>query len=203
MFKHTLFPLALLLILSQASVAWSCSFQSLEEHSVDSELAATDTQAPGVAGLDRLDISRGVGPMQEGCDQVATSCDDLGLINIFLAPPSDDQSQASALGYMITLKDGALPGGLGLPEGPVRAAEDNSLYLTWIDGAQDKQEPLGFTLEIFAVDEAGNVGEPLEVRVSDPGSGEGCSAAPGQKGPLLPVLGLLLGLFLLGRRRRQ
>jgi hypothetical protein len=141
--------------------------------------------------------------MQEGCGESATSCDDLGLVNIKLVPPEDDQSPSDNLGYMITLKEGSLPGGVELPSGPVLADANSVLYLAWVDGAQDKQEPIGFTLEIFAMDLAGNVGEPLEVRVSDPGSSDGCSAAPGRVGSWLPLVALLGALVALRRRRAQ
>jgi hypothetical protein len=75
------------------------------------------------------------------------------------------------------------------------------LTLGWVDGDDDRQEPFDFTLEVVAVDAAGNRSAPMRVRVAD--GGRGCSLLPrgGGGGSALAFMVATLGLALTRRRR--
>ena len=115
---------------------------------------------------------------------------------------SDDQTAVENLGYQIEVATGRLPDGLVLPTGAVRTLGGN-LFLGWIDGASDDQEPLSFSLTIRAVDLAGNVGPPVTVTVADPGSGSGCVVAARPLPSTWPTttLAILFAAYLWRRRR--
>ncbi|MCB9663140.1 MAG: hypothetical protein H6732_03435 [Alphaproteobacteria bacterium] len=185
---------ALLLALVATPVpALACSFVPWQDVVVDP--LDSDGVGPEAAVVVDLAVHRGQGPEVAGCAVATTSCDDVGRVTLDLDLP------AEAVGVRITLAEGSLPEGLGLPADPV-APFDGAIVLVWTDEATHVQEPLDFVLTLRTVDAAGDEGEALDVVVQDPGSG-GCAAStlPGRPAPAGPLLVVLAAGALLRRRR--
>ncbi len=188
--------LGVLLVMNRAD---ACSMASPEVHQIDPAEQAVDTTPPSALGETTASVRRGRGPETSGCSETTTSCDDIGTVAIHLGAVSDDRTDEAEMGFRVELIDGALPSGLVLPSGDVRASPDGSLTLGWSDGASDDQEAFDFTLRVSAVDRAGNVGPGSDVRVRHGGgSSDGCEIAAGSRVDLSWVL-LLLALGALWR----
>ena len=187
MSAHHLAGLFALSALLSAPSAFACSLLGPQPHAVNE--SSPDATAPSTPTLGELSIGRGVGPR----GGMSTSCDDIGWITLPL-DADDDTSADDAIGYFLALSDGSLP--FDLPVDPVRPQTAEGLTLNWIDEATKEQEPIEATLQILAVDEAGNVSaEPLAVEISDPGRSGGCASVPSASA------WALLGLLALRRRR--
>jgi hypothetical protein len=110
---------------------------------------------------------------------------------------TDDQTAVSRIGYRVRVTSGNAPTDL-VPPHAIEAVA-GVLFLAWADGATDDQEALGLTLEIVAVDGAGNESAPQSVHVQDGGSG---CAFTGRRVSGTP-LGFLAAAFIaLAARRR-
>ncbi|MCX4247669.1 MYXO-CTERM sorting domain-containing protein [Paraliomyxa miuraensis] len=195
-------PLALTALIALAvaapSIAAACSSFGLEPVEPDTTLA--DDTPPGVIGDVDVSIGRGNAPkcVLGSCE--SSSCDDIGFITLDFAAPTDDQTTADRMAYVIEVVDGEPMAGL-LPDGPFRPGTVNRIPLQWLDGATDDQEAFEFTIVIRAVDEAGNIGDASEpIEIADPGSASGCSiGGPGRAWPLLALLPL--GIWVRRRTR--
>lgn len=172
--------------------ARACSFAVNEAHALDLAEVGLDTQAPAAIAEVRTQIIRGRG---DDCG-AASSCDDLGRVELVVTAGGDDRTPAGSLGYRLVLVDGRLPRGASLPSEPARLSEGR-LRIIWIDGASDDQESVSFTLSLIPIDLAGNEGPATTVRVRDAGSG--CSAGRVE----LPVWVLAALALLYARRRRS
>lgn len=182
------------LLLSAA--AWACSLAP--DLPFETAPDPEDKEAPQKPVLELLDVRRGKGPEITGCGRMmSTSCDDIGIITLTFAQPEGDGHVASEIGYAVRFAGGVLPDGLEPPEGLWAGP---SLHLHWIDGATDDQEPIAFSLDIVAVDAAGNESPPLRIEVVDEtGASAGtCSSTP-TSATAWPLLLLAWG----ARRRRQ
>ncbi len=189
------------LLLASAAPAAACSFEGHEPHQTDPAEEAVDVEAPSppTSADAGITIKRGLGTRPGG---MSTSCDDLGWIEFELAHGGDDRTPDDQLGYRLALVDGELPDDLALPAEAIRLLDDDTIFLLWIDEAVNGQEPFEFSIDVFAVDLAGNESDDaLRIDLSDPGTNAaGCSAAGAP--PVRPTA-LLLGLLLLlavGRR---
>lgn len=157
--------------------AEACSVAPNPAFEVDLAEAAIDTEAPGAIPAIEITVGRGKGP--QGCG--ASSCDDLGTITLTITPPADDRTAPTELAYRVRLVEGHVPGHLldhGELEGVWLSNYEShgvQLYFNWVDGAEDVQEPLGFTLEVAPVDKAGNEGPATTVVVVHGGEMRGCS----------------------------
>jgi hypothetical protein len=178
--------------------ARACSFGDTP-HMLDPAAQTTDHVAPALAKPRLGRITRG--QAGHGCSGTGTSCDDIGSINVVVAA-TDDATPAEKIGFRLSVVDGSPPHGLQLPAGAIRGYDDG-IWLRWVDGMSDEQEPFLFMLQVVAIDLAGNESAPVAVVVSDSGSG-GCRIA-GRAPPLAPgtVAGLLGALFVIARRRRR
>jgi hypothetical protein len=97
---------------------------------------------------------------------------------------------------------GSLPAGLTLPDTDIRA-QSGAIHLHWQDGIEDEHEAFSFTLELTAVDTAGNSSPPVMLVVGDGGSAGSCAIGAGGAAAWWP-LGLLMmlgGLARISRRR--
>ena len=193
---HAMVVLLTILAAQQPTIAQACSLEPAREHLIDSTI--DDQTPPGDVENVSIDVRRGVGPQSDGCDEVATSCDDLGTVSIDITAPTDDLSGADEIGYVLELASGTLPSGLGLPTEPVRSP----IVLSWIDGATDEQESVEFSIQITPMDKAGNLGATsAPIRVADPGSDGGCHQSGNRAAGNTIVWFMLGGAILIVRRR--
>jgi hypothetical protein len=183
-----------------AGRAHACSFSNGDPHRLDPDAQASDHVAPTLPPPTVFRINRG---HDTGGACSSSSCDDVGAIAISVAA-TDDATPEDKLGYRLTLSDGRLPEGFTLPSQAIRAlgGTDGQIWLHWGDGTGD-QEAFSFTLEVVAIDLAGNESAPQTLRIADGGSG-GCRVA-GRAPPLPPktVAVLLLVTFAIVRRARR
>ena len=186
--------------------ARACSIAAPTQHVVDPSMQATDQTAPMLPPIPDAQVTRGKGPKQEGCGQSASSCDDIGTITI-AALATDDVTDPSRIGYRFTYGSDVssyLPSGFQPPAYAVEP-QGGFLMLNWLDGATDGQETLNFTLQVVAIDLAGNVSAPQTVRIFDNRNEPVCALA-GDHTPR-PGLGWIATLVLLAaavaRRRRR
>jgi len=171
-----------------AAPALACSFVEPEPFVVDDTLE--DAEAPAAPVILSMTVTRGAEATRPLGDEPAISCTDLGFIELELDGPSEE------VGHRFTVIDGDAPDDLGLPGEPVVGLD---FAFIWVDGATDDQEPLSLTIEVVAVDLAGNESAPTTFTVDDPGgSAGGCSTAPGSAS----AIGALAALALVARRRR-
>lgn len=183
---------------AQPRRATACSF-SQPPATIDPALRATDQTGPTTFEPGPVTIKRGVAPQRtSGCGEMSTSCDDLGSIQIGVRA-FDDHTAPERIGYRVRVVKGSAPSDL-VPQQAIEPVS-GKLFLAWVDGATEDQEALDFTLEIVAVDGAGNEGAPQLMRIQDGGSG-GCALtarrATGAAGAFFAA-----ALVLLAARRRR
>jgi hypothetical protein len=78
----------------------------------------------------------------------------------------------------------------------------SEVWLNWDDGPPDDQGTIDFTLQVVALDEAGNESDPQMVRIRDEVGG--CRVVGGgSRGRSILVLGVLVLIADLRRRRRR
>lgn len=178
--------------------AHACSMPAPEEWKV--EASAIDRTAPALTVARLASIGRGKGPEGEGCGGVtgASSCDDLGTIELALAGADETSEQ---VGFVVEHASGTAPNGLSIPSTPI-AAPGGRFTLVFVDGAEDDQEPLDFVLRVAAIDRAGNRSQPATVAVSHGGVNHcGAHVAPSGLSRAWPWG--VVALACLARRRRS
>jgi hypothetical protein len=178
--------------------ARACSFAGPTPYVVDASMQATDHVAPTLAPLTVTRLQRG--QKTTGCTSV-NSCDGFGSLAISVAA-ADDVTPATGLGYRFTVVAGTLPPVFSIPlNQPSQVlVSDGQIWFNWDDGTEDHQS-IDFTLQVVAIDRAGNESAPQTVRVTDdPG---GCAIAR----PRAPYRGLafaaLAALLLAARHPRR
>lgn len=192
--------------LLRAPDAAACSIAAPSELVIDAAEQAVDHTAPGPPSAVTVSLQRGRAPQSSGCGEtMSTSCDDLGFVTFFPKPPADDRTASAELGYRVRLVGGSLPSEATLWPKAIVAGAGGGLTLTWIDGANDDQEPLDFTVTLAAVDRAGNEGPPsAPVHVVDAGTSGGCrTGRSGDAGSATVLLAVLLGVRVWRRRGRR
>ena len=142
--------------------ARACDVATPALHTIDPAQVGVDQTPPqlvepAVAELRNIDHS------DNGCASKCGWDHSARLINL----GTDDMTPADRIGYRVTLVAGDAPSLTTSGERAILGAADGSLTLYW-DGDDD----FDFTLQLIAVDAAGNESAPRTVRVSD---GGGCS----------------------------
>ena len=178
--------------------ARACSFAGPTPYVVDPSMQATDQVAPTLPPLSVARLQRG--KATEGCS--VNSCDGMGTLAI-AGVATDDVSPATGIGYRFSVVAGALPPGFSLPAGPTQITiSSDQIWLNWDDGRTSDQESIDFTLQLVAIDRAGNESAPQTVRVTDDTGG--CAVA-GQRAPYRGLAFAMVAALLLaarGPRRR-
>jgi len=196
----SLTTLAIAGCLTLPNAVHACSLILPAQHQLDPSEEAVDVEAPAspTAEPDAVSIRRGVGPTLQGVHWSSSSCDDLGFIDIALTPGDDDRTLPEEQGFSMEFVGGTLPDGMAEPNRDAVRLDDGRLWWSWIDDDTHVQEAFDFEVDVIPMDLAGNEGEPLRLRLTDPGSdGTGCSLSGAERGGAWSVLGLL------GRRRRD
>jgi MYXO-CTERM domain-containing protein len=177
--------------------ARACDVGPPPAHVLDPEAQGNDHVAPALPPPSLFKINRGHG--NDGCSSY-DSCEGMAAVVISVSA-TDDATPAQEVGYRLTLVDGALPQDMRLPDSPIRTIEAGHLWLYWGDGDSDDQEAFSFTLQIVAIDLAGNESAPQTLEVADSGSG-GCRVA-GHAAPVKPGMLAVLLVALVARARRR
>jgi len=174
--------------------AHACSVRGPGPYVIDASMQATDHVAPTLQPLSVARLQRGTAT-GGACSH--NSCDGMGSLALTIAV-SDDVTPATNIGYRFSLAAGALPTAFTilLDQPSQVTVSDGTLWFNWDDGTED-HAPIDFTLQVVAIDRAGNESAAQTVRVTDdPG---GCAIArPHPRGLACIVAAALL----LARRRR-
>jgi hypothetical protein len=152
--------------------ARACSVAGPTPYVVDASMQATDHVAPTLEPLSIASLQRGTAT---GGACSGSSCDGMGSLALTIAA-SDDVTPANNLGYRFSLAAGALPASffILLDQPSQVTVSDGKIWFNWDDGTED-HAPIDFTLQMVAIDRAGNRSAPQMVRVTDdPG---GCAVA--------------------------
>jgi len=160
------------LVAAPGGDAHACKLLGPIAHVVDPSLQETDHTPPTLpavippAQIDYGDSS------QDGC---ASDCENIASIRI-PAVATDDMTAAGRIGYRFTAAAGELPPGLTLPDTAVEPNASDAVELLW-NGTTGR--PVDFTVEIVAIDLAGNESAPQSLRIMDDTS-HACAVARGQ-----------------------
>ena len=155
------YVLAVLVLPSVVSPARAraCSFIGPVPHVIDAAMVGVDQTPPTLPKPIVAQISRHDGTGCMGGD----SCGDFTAVNITNLA-TDDMAPAERIGYRFAVVAGTPPAGLSLPTGVVDLAlPDASIWLNWSGIGDD----VDFTLQLVAVDGAGNESAPQTVRIDD------------------------------------
>ena len=166
-------------------------------HVVDPSLQETDHTPPTLPAIQRAQLHYGEGS-QSGC---ASDCPDVGFISI-PADATDDMTAAGKIGYRYTLEAGELPPGLTLPATAVERNGSNAVVMDW-DSTTGR--PVDFTLQVVAIDLAGNESAPQSVAITDDRS-HACAVVRAQasrSGVAWTILVALVASAAFRRRRKQ
>lgn len=171
-------------------------FLQIDESSQDT----TPPEPPVLAGVR---INRSYGPREDGCSRSESSCDGSGSLGIQLEPGHDDRTAPEDLGYLVRLRDGALPGG-ATPSDQPTLLMSGGLYVHFPDPGPDEQGPIDVTFEVVAVDRAGNESAPTVAHATSAGN-EGCAFAGRRHSGLLErlVIAIALSAFAVRRALRR
>ncbi|MCB9684949.1 MAG: hypothetical protein H6738_15475 [Alphaproteobacteria bacterium] len=167
---------------------------SLTEDLLFQASTASDVSAPRAGEVLSWTITRGRKPAASGT--TADSCEEIGIIEVAMQRPADDTDTDDTVGYLPVIREGDTPDGMVLPDTPLSGP---NVRILWNDGAVNQQDAIEFTLNLIAVDTAGNVGGSSEdIEIFDDGVGAACDVAGGTS-----VGWLAAGVLLFGLRRRQ
>jgi hypothetical protein len=176
-------------VLALPSPVRPCDWGLPPAHVIDVAAQQVDRTPPSLAPMPAVALRRG--PAPEGCGaQQITSCDGVGSLGI-TPVATDDRSAAAQIGFRLRVVAGNLPDGLTLPSTDIQASS-GTIYLQWDDGIEDDHEAFSFTLELSAVDSAGNASAPVTLVVSDGGSDGGCAVGGGAAGAWWPMMLLVV-----------
>jgi len=173
--------------------ARACDPVAYLPHTVDSSLQASDQTPPTLPAIPAPVVHRAVGS-QNGCER--SDCGSLGTVMI-QALATDDTTAPGKIGYRFSLAAGRLPAGLTLSQ-TAFDAEGPTLIL-YFD--TDNTDAIDFTLQVVAIDHAGNESTPQTVRVFDE-SGAPCAVARGPDSRDGFAAIAVVALLVAARRRR-
>src|SRR5688500_18606722 len=117
------------------STAGACKTVAPEFLQIDE--SSLDTTPPESPRLAEVRIGRSYGPRENGCSRSASSCDGSGALGIQIEPGHDDGTAPDDLGYLIRLREGALPGGAVPHDRPVLLMS-GGLYVHFPDPGPDE-----------------------------------------------------------------
>jgi hypothetical protein len=154
----TLLLLATVATLGAPRLASACVLRPMVLHHSDTKQAQFDSEAPSRPVIVAADTTRrsGLTCGQELC--VENNCGDLGMVSIKLAPGQDDLTLPHQLGYRIELVRGNVPESMRSLIGVALAGPAPLL----LRPSFDEVPSLSATLQVVAVDAAGNESTPSE-----------------------------------------
>jgi hypothetical protein len=133
--------------------AQACSVAGPWPYMIDAAAQATDQVAPTLGPLAVAQLHRG--EKTAGCME-GNSCDGNGSLAIRVLA-NDDVTPANDIGYRLAVVAGTLPPSFYIPvDQPTHVpVSDGALVFNWNDGTDD-HPPIDFTLQVIAIDSAGN-----------------------------------------------
>jgi MYXO-CTERM domain-containing protein len=162
-------------------------------HTVDPSMQAADQTPPSLPAIPAPTVHYGADD-SSGCG--GAKCGDATYIGI-AALATDDMTAADHIGYRLSLVDGTLPANTTLPTTAIDPFLDQvRVYFPHDTVAFD------FTLQVVAIDRAGNESAPQTVRVTDD-SGHACAVARGRAGRTDLGWAALLALLAVASRQRR
>lgn len=161
-------------------------------HTVDPSMQTTDQTPPTLPAIPAPAIHYGADD-SSGCG--GAKCGDATYVGI-AAVATDDMTPPAGIGYRLSLTDGSLPPNTTLPTTAIDPLVDQvRVYFPHDTVGFD------FTLQVVAIDRAGNESQPQTVHVHHFESSE-CSLGRGG-GSARPVLGWIAVTVLIGAARRR
>lgn len=140
-------------------------------YDIDAPGASDDSEAPEAAQVESLKYRKGVQGGRTTPVSIDT-CATLSIINIEMAPISDNVTRADDIGYEIEYSGDAMPSAMSRGSRVVEAPT-GKIVILWTP--EDYDEVNDFSIRLTSVDRAGNRGGSDEVHISD-GFGFGCNA---------------------------
>lgn len=188
--KFTLFVAAsaLATCLGLSRTASACSLAP-QFTNYETQTQSSDRVAPTLVSAS-IEIERSENPGSLGAD-----CSGLGHFHVRINA-SDDRTPAADLGFDLSVVDGTLP--FKFPSQYVQSFQEPSEdFSTWFS---DDGSDFAATVEVRVVDRAGNVSDPIDVRVTSEEPGCGCSMVGTERAGAGAWLGALLLLSFVRRR---
>ena len=171
--------------------AHACSFAGPTPHIIDPAMVGVDQTPPTLPQPVVAEIQH---YEPEGCME-GNSCQDIVSARITNLA-TDDTTSPDQIGYRFAVVSGTRPAGFSLPTGTARMATfDGSFYLHWSAG-----QDVDVTLNLFAVDAAGNQSAPRALRIQEDTGG--CSVGRGARAGTASLALVVLALAAVARRRR-
>jgi len=162
-------------------------------HTVVPSMQATDQTPPTLPVIPAPLIHHADNSDSNGCG--GSKCSDVSYIGI-PAVATDDMTPPEKIGYRLTLESGHLPAGEVLPADAIEPI-GGLLKVYFIDATS-----FDFTLQVVAIDLAGNESAPQSVQVQDLHT-QDCSAAGRPALPSGPAVLAVAAILLAARRRRR
>ena len=164
-------------------------------HVVDPSLQETDHTPPTLL-INRQPLIDYGDSSPGGC---GSDCPDIATIQIWVAA-TDDMTAPERIGYRFTLEAGELPPGLTLPDAGVEPNAPDAVVLDW-NGTTGR--PVDFTVQIVAIDRAGNESAPQSQPIR-PKTAMACAVARGDtaRPGLIAWLALMVAAGVRRRGRR-
>jgi hypothetical protein len=166
-------------------------------HTIDPSMQASDQTPPALPAIPAPVIHfADMSFADNGCG--GAKCGDVNHIEI-AAVATDDMTTPNRIGYRFSLVDGALPANVVLPTTAIEPLS-GMLRIFFPDGTG----AFDFTLQVVAVDLAGNESAPRNVRVQNSVDGA-CSVSVAHPRAAQRALGFVVvaGLLLAARRQRR
>ena len=162
-------------------------------HTIDPSMQPADQTPPTLPALPSAMLHYA----QDSAGCGAAKCGDATFAAI-PAVATDDMTPAQQIGYRVSLASGTLPADFSLP---ATAVDPIAGFIRLYFNA-DTASSFDFTLQVVAIDLAGNESEPQTVRVTDD-SGHACAVARGRASRTDLGWAAPLALLALAYRRRR
>ena len=177
-------------LIAWRSGARACDAAYNEPHTVDTSMQATDQTPPTLPAIPTPQLH--YAEDSSGCG--GSKCGDFTHIAI-QALATDDTTLAGRIGHRFMLESGTAQG-VNLPTTPIEPIAGVIRI-----GFDPNAAALDFTLQVVAIDLAGNESAPESVRINDD-SGHACAIGQGRRSPTAWT-GLLALLAVAALRRRR
>lgn len=165
-----------------SSRARACELAAPSPHTVDPAQVGVDQTPPQLAQPTVTELQN-LEPAGGGCSPKCGWEHSAKLMNL----ATDDMTAVDRIGYRVTLVAGPAPGPTTGSTKPSLAGYDGSLTLFW-DGDDD----FDFTIQLIAIDAAGNESAPQTVQITSGGGGCSVGHRCSGNGFALAVLALAL-----------